>query len=178
MTYDYNSYHNEKTGLNSPLFASRNSSNPQYNIDATTSLWIENGASPSKLLIGLGFYGQSFTLSDENNNGLGVPSKGAGKSGQYSQQPGFLTYLEICLELKSNGWTTNFDHNSRTPYAVKGDQWIGYDDSLSIRMKTEYAVMKRLAGVIIWSVDYDDKANICGQGKNPLLNSIRNVIRT
>lgn len=168
MTYDYNSYHNGRTGSNSPLL----------NIDATTTLWIQSGASPSKLLIGLGFYGQSFTLSDEHNNGLGAPSKGPGRPGQYSQQPGFLTYLEICLELKSNGgWWTHFDNISRTPYAIKQDQWIGYDNPASIRMKSEYAVTKRLAGVMVWAVDYDDKANVCGQGKNPLLNAIGNVIK-
>ncbi len=177
MTYDYNSYHDGLTGLNSPLFVNINSSNPQFNIDATTNLWINSGASPSKLLIGLGFYGQSFTLSNKNNNGLGAASKGPGNQGPYSYQPGFLTYLEICLELKTGGWTSNFDHQSRTPYATKNDQWISYDNPLSIRIKTEYAVMKQLAGVMIWAVDYDDKANVCGEGRNPLLNSIRNVIR-
>lgn len=177
MTYDYNSYHNGKTGLNSPLFANQNSSNIQLNIDATTNLWIDSGASAAKLLIGLGFYGQSFTLSDQTNNGLGAPSKGPGHAGEYSQQPGFLSYLEICLKLKSNTWTVNFDHQSRTPYAINGDQWIAYDDPLSVRMKTEYAVAKRLAGVMIWSIDYDDQSNVCGQGRNPLLNSVRNVIR-
>lgn len=177
MTYDYYSYHNGRTGLNSPLFNSQNSLNPEYNINSTTTLWIDSGASPSKLLIGLGFYGQSFTLSDENNNGLGAPSIAAGKSGQYSQQPGLLTYLEICLELQNSGWLLKFDHESKTPYAVNGDQWIGYDNQLSIRMKTEFAAIKRLAGVMIWAVDYEDKDNLCGQGPNPLLSAINNVIR-
>lgn len=177
MTYDYSSYHDGRTGLNSPLFASRNSLNPQYNIDSTTKLWIESGASASKLLIGLGFYGQSFTLADENIDGVGAPSKGAGKSGEYSQQPGLLTYLEICTELQNSDWQVKFDHESKTPYAVNGDQWIGYDNPLSIRMKTEFAVKKQLAGVMIWAVDYEDKDNVCGQGPNPLLNAINNVIR-
>lgn len=177
MTYDYNSYHNGKTGLNSPLFPSKDSPYSQYNIDYTTNLWIQMGASASKLLIGLGFYGQSFTLSDENINSLGAPSKGPGRAGQYSQQPGILMYSEICLELKNGGWITKFDHGSKTPYAVKGNQWIGFDNPLSIRIKTEYAVIKRLAGVMIWAADYEDRANVCGSGQNPLLNAIRNVIR-
>lgn len=173
MTFDYHTSADGKTGINSPLFA-----DPQYgSINATTNLWIKNGASPSKLLLGLAFYGRSFTLADKKHNGLGVPSTNAGRAGQYSQEQGFLTYLEICLELRTNAWTIHFDQNSRTPYAIKGDQWISYDNPKSIRMKTEYAVKKGLAGVMVQSVDNDDKEDACGHGSNPLLNSIRTVIQ-
>lgn len=54
------------------------------------------GADPSKIVVGLPFYGQSFTLSSNSEHGLGDPAKGSGYAGEYTQQPGMLGYYEIC----------------------------------------------------------------------------------
>lgn len=54
------------------------------------------GADPSKIVLGLPFYGQTFTLSSNSEHGLGDPAKGSGYPGEYTQQPGMLAYYEIC----------------------------------------------------------------------------------
>lgn len=177
MTYDYNSHWLGRTGQNSPLFASPNDANRNFNIDASVNAWIRAGANPQKLFLGLGFYAQTFRLANPAQNGIGAPTAGPGNPGTWSRQGGLLMYLEICLALNQGGWTVRFDTQQQSPYAFKGNQWMGYDNPQSIRIKTQYAVQKNLAGVMMWSIDYEDRHNRCGTGYNPLLSAIAQVIR-
>ncbi len=48
-----------------------------------------------------------------------------------------MSYFEVCAALKEGGWDERVDE-SGSPYAVKGDQWIGYDTIDSIKTKMEY----------------------------------------
>jgi hypothetical protein len=54
------------------------------------------GAPRHKLLVGIPFYGQSFTLQSKTNNEPGAPSGGPGRPGKFTNQPGMLAYYEIC----------------------------------------------------------------------------------
>ena len=56
------------------------------------------GAPRHKLLVGIPFYGQSFTLGSRTNTEPGAPSSGPGRPGKYTNQPGMLAYYEICDE--------------------------------------------------------------------------------
>lgn len=176
MTYDFHGSFNGRTGQNSPLFPSSLDTNRVFNIDYAVNHWIRNGASPQKLIMGLGFYAQTFTLANPAVNGLHAPTIGPGTAGPYSQQPGLMMYLEICKELNAGGWTVVYDYEQQSPYAFKGNQWWGYDNPQSIRAKSEYAVSKNLAGVMMWSMDYEDAHNQCGTGWNPLLVAIWTTI--
>lgn len=53
------------------------------------------GADREKLLMGVPFYGQSYTLASMNTD-MGAPSSAPGEPGEYTQQPGMLAYYEIC----------------------------------------------------------------------------------
>lgn len=62
---------------------------------------ISGGADPKKLLLGLSFYGQSYSLSDMDGVKLpGSFATGPGKPGEFTRQPGMLAYYEICYR----GW--------------------------------------------------------------------------
>ena len=37
--------------------------------------------------------------------------------------------------------------------------------------KAEYVIAKNLAGTMWWSLDHDDPAALCGQGRFPLINT-------
>ncbi len=52
---------------------------------------------------------------------------------------------------------------------------MGYDDPESAQYKAQYAVDMGLGGAFVWSVDTDDFRNWCGQGENPIMNTIVNV---
>lgn len=58
----------------------------------------------------------------------------------------------------------------------KSKQWVGYDNVKSIKAKVNYAKKNNLAGVMMWSIDYDDHKNACGGGKFPLLKAIRDAL--
>lgn len=176
MTYDFNSFGNGRTGHNSPLFAG-NDANRNLNIEAAVTNWIQQGVNPQKLFLGLGFYGQTFTLTNNNNNGVGAPARAAGNPGTLSDQPGLMMQLEICDEFRKGGWTVRYDTVQEAPFAFKGNQWWGFDNVRSIRVKSNYAVQRRLAGVMVWAIDYEDPRNHCGTGANSLLNTIASVVR-
>jgi len=63
--------------------------------DSAIQYWIQQGAPKSKLNVGIGAYGRSFTLQDAANNGVGAPTSGAGNPGPYTQEGGYLGYNEV-----------------------------------------------------------------------------------
>lgn len=63
--------------------------------DASVTLWLNNGAIASKLLLGIGAYGKSFTLTSTDNVGTGASVSGAGSAGTYTQEAGTLAYYEV-----------------------------------------------------------------------------------
>jgi chitinase len=63
--------------------------------DFAIKYWIQKGAPKDKLNLGIGSYGHSFTLQNAANNGVGAPTKGAGKPGPYTQEEGYLGYNDV-----------------------------------------------------------------------------------
>lgn len=58
--------------------------------------WVERGADPRKLVMGIPFYGQTFTLSNPAQNGLRAPVSTNGDAGPVTRQRGMMAYFEIC----------------------------------------------------------------------------------
>lgn len=71
-------------GHNAPLYPrlseSGNELQKTLNIDSVINYWVNNGATKSKLILGLASYGRTFTLADENQYGLGSLANGAGNN--------------------------------------------------------------------------------------------------
>lgn len=64
--------------------------------------WKTNGAPAEKLLVGFPTYGNTFTLKDPSNHGIGAPISGAGTPGKYTQEAGELAYFEVHHHLFSH----------------------------------------------------------------------------
>jgi GH18 family chitinase len=76
-------------------YVGRNKSSLFYLQDSAIKYWIQKGAPKDKLNLGIATYGRSFTLQNANNNGVGAPTKDAGKPGPYTEEAGYLGYNEV-----------------------------------------------------------------------------------
>lgn len=99
MAYDLHGSWESVTGQNAPLYASSidvDEKQKLLNVDAAIQGWIQRGADPQKLVMGLGVYGRSFTLASASNNKLGAPITGGGNKGKYTGELGMMGYNEVC----------------------------------------------------------------------------------
>ncbi|XP_069122701.1 chitinase-3-like protein 1 [Argopecten irradians] len=178
MTYDMQGTNTDETRYHSPLYArpSDTGDNLYRNQDFAITHWIDAGAPPIKLVMGLATYGRTFTLADDNVYSDGSPASGIGSPGPYTRKPGLLGFYEICTNLQ-NGWGTAFDTIQIASMAWYGDQWVGYDDMTTFIMKATYISDKRLGGAMFW-LDYDDFSDVCNLGMFPLINAVKDVFGT
>lgn len=166
-TFDFHGAWEGCTGANTPLYNKRN-----VNINDCVSYWINNGAPECKLLLGLAFYGQTFTLQSVERYQMGAKTIGKGVEGPWTRDSGNLAYNEIVSNKK---WNMHWDDTTKVPYAHFGDQWVSFDDHKSIQMKCELTKNRGLAGVAVFSIDYDDFLGLSGT-IYPLLNVVRRTL--
>jgi chitinase len=177
MTYDFHAIFAGFTSENSPLYGGVNESDWQQenrNCDAAIRYWLDGGADPQKVAMGVAFYGHSFILQNPSNHGLNDPTQAPSDPGPYTDNLGSLGYNEVC-EFHPNG-TVVFLDDMKVPYLYDGSFWIGYDNEESVALKVQYAKEKNLAGVFIWSIETDDMHGFCGE-ENGLLKAINNEIK-
>ncbi|XP_023723097.2 acidic mammalian chitinase [Cryptotermes secundus] len=131
MTYDLHGPWDPVTGHNAPLYAGSNDDG--LTVDAAIQYWINQGAPREKIILGIGTYGRTFTLTSSSQCIMGAPANGAGNSGPYTREGGTLGYNEICEEQST--WMEVWDDQQKVPYACKGNQWVGYDNVKSTLYK-------------------------------------------
>ncbi|XP_012938466.1 chitotriosidase-1, partial [Aplysia californica] len=174
MSYDLHGAWERSTGHNSPLHKGSHEwgLSAQLNVEWAVNYWINGGYPADRLVVGVPFYGRSFTLSG-SNSGLGASARGAGTAGKYTREAGFLAFYEICEYLKDQASVVTRVDEMGVPYVVKGNQWVGYDDTTSLARKVNYILDNKLGGVMLWSLAMDDFSNSsCGLGNYPLLTTI------
>jgi len=145
MTYDFHGSWTDHAGHNSPLYSPP--SDHCGSVDAGFKyLNLTRKVPKEKILIGIPFYGKEFNASQ-----LYGPSTGGEKTFRYNE----------IIPLINNGWTYYWDNISMVPYLINTGQTklITFDDTLSVRLKCDYAREKGLAGVMIWALGYDVVGN-------------------
>ncbi|KZF20249.1 glycoside hydrolase family 18 protein [Xylona heveae TC161] len=125
-------------------------------ITQTFDLLWRNSIDPSKVVMGMGFYGRSFTLSDPSCNTAGCPFSSGGNPGPCSASAGTLMYSEI-EDIVSAGATVTEDKDAGVAIVTwGGNQWVSYDNADTLKQKMDYANGKCLGGVMIWAASTDD----------------------
>ncbi|GAA83940.1 class V chitinase [Aspergillus luchuensis IFO 4308] len=101
-------------------------------------LW-RNDIEPSKVVMGLGFYGRS-------------------KAGPCTASAGILSFTEIESILKDSSRGANKYYDSEAAVQIitfDSNQWVSYDDWESFAVKMDYANSHCLGGTMVWAVTYD-----------------------
>ncbi|GFF87212.1 chitotriosidase-1 [Aspergillus udagawae] len=132
-------------------------------IDLTMDLFWRNKIDPGKIVMGLGFYGRSFTLSDPSCTKPGCGFSGGGNPGKCSASAGTLMYSEI-QDILAAGANATMDKNAAVKQVVwDNNQWVSFDDQETLKMKTDYANGKCLGGTMIWAASTDDTVGSAAQ---------------
>ncbi|KAK0612209.1 glycoside hydrolase superfamily [Immersiella caudata] len=123
--------------------------------DALKLLW-RNNINPSRVNLGLGFYGRSFTMKDPNCMAAGCEFTEGGNGGACTGTAGVLSATEI-MDVISNGATMTLDPVAAVQIVTwDTNQWVSWDDTVTLKMKVDYANQRCLGGVMVWAVDLDD----------------------
>jgi len=173
ITYDLRGPWDGKADHNAPI-AERLVDTYAYknlNVKDGMAYWVELGADQNKLIMGIPFYGRSYTLENATNHEPGARIRHAGKEGPYTKEQGFLAYYEVCGLIREGGWEQRTDENGG-PYIVKGDQWISYDSPQYIDQKMILLRHQGYGGAMVWAVDLDDQLGVCAE-RWPLLSAVR-----
>ncbi|KAI8940612.1 hypothetical protein NX059_001884 [Plenodomus lindquistii] len=119
-------------------------------------LW-RNNIKPAKVVLGLGFYGRSFTLSSPSCTTPGCAFAGGADPGECTKTSGILSNAEIQRIIKANSLQPVLDKDAAVKYIVWNDnQWVSYDDEETVQMKKEFANKHCLGGTMVWALDLDD----------------------
>ena len=146
MSYDLVHGFSTVSGHHTPLY-----STPQQkqSTDNAVNRMLGAGVPADKMVIGAAFYGRFFMVNAAAQNGLYQP-------GKFSH--GF-SYSHLYDSVSTtNGFVQYWDETAKAPYAFNASKRIlaTYDDSLSIRYKTQYAIGRKLNGIMFWQL-MDDR---------------------
>jgi chitinase len=146
MTYDLVHGYSTVSGHHTPLY----STNLQTeSTDHAVQLLMSEGVPSEKIVIGCGFYGRIFRIQDGYPAGLYQPAS-------FLNTFRFSDAKETLF--KENGFEVFWDKQAQAPFAIDSTRHLvaTYDDEQSVSLKTEYAVSKKLGGVMFWQL-CDDK---------------------
>ncbi|XP_045214152.2 chitinase-like protein 3 isoform X3 [Mercenaria mercenaria] len=172
MAYDLHGAWDNYTGHPSQLYAREEEFGPstEINVDASMRYWMSNVPDRSKLNLGVSTYGRTFTLRKARHNEYNVPTTGPGVAGEFTQQPGMLAYYERCSQYADARRV--WDAPSQVAYWYSGNQWIAGEDTESVKAKVNWTRTHEIGGVMIWSLDTDDFADMCLSQEYPILNTV------
>lgn len=177
MAYDLHGSWERTTGHHSALYPRQGEQGAaaELNVDSAVRQWLQQGTPASKLVLGVPTYGRTFTLASPADTGVGAPATGPGTPGPFTKEAGLLAYYEVCA------WKGAAQHRvpeQEAPYAVQGGQWVGFDDTESLKAKVSYLKQKGLGGAMVWALDMDDFAGtFCNQGRYPLIKTLQTELR-
>lgn len=118
-------------------------------------MW-RNNINPAKVVLGLGFYGRSYTLADPSCNRPGCQFTAGGPAGPCTNSIGTLSYGEV-KRLVDAGAKPVLDSKAAVQMLTYGgNNWVSYDDEVTLKMKIDYANNNCLGGTMVWAASTDD----------------------
>lgn len=145
MSYDLVNGYSKVTGHHTPLFSTKKE---EESTDKAVSYLLKLGIPAKKLVIGAAFYTRIWKEVPNINNGLyqlGEPTDG-------------VNFKEYATSFAAvNGWEYFWDKKAKAPYwyNAKAKLFATGDDITSVKAKTQYAIEKKLGGIMFWELVLD-----------------------
>ena len=146
MTYDFYGSGSTKTGHHTALSSNKfQDRSAESSIEALMNL----GVKPSQIFIGGAFYIKTFKNVANINNGLN-------QNAEWNR-----SYDQINFEDVKSNFNFYWDDVANSPYAYDSINKIfaTFDDNKSIKLKSKYALDKKLGGIMFWQLMNDKKQN-------------------
>lgn len=147
MSYDLVGGYSIVTGHHTPLY-----STPFVMESADRAIrYLDSiGVPKNKLVIGAAFYARTWENVPDSNHGLFQP-------GRFKHATAYFD-LDKYLDTDS-GYTYYYDSVAKASYAYHRQKklFATFDDSLSVALKTQYAVDNGLNGIMFWELILDKK---------------------
>jgi chitinase len=171
MTYDYHGDWENESNYNAPLYSDpQDPNNAKSNVDATVSAFLKAGVPSNKLIVGIPFYGRSWTNCSMANHGLHQTCKGVAK-GVIADGIHEYGNLEKQGWINGKGFVRYWNNNAKVPwlYNKATGTFITYEDPESIAYKANYIKNKGLGGAMVWELSQDINQTLL----NKLVNSLK-----
>lgn len=125
-----------------------------WSAERIISYCMDKGVKPSQIVIGGAFYGKGWIGVSPVNDGLYQLNRG-----QWRGRGNYSTIREQYED--KNGWVRHWDPIAKAPflYNAADSIFISYEDTVSIRLKTEFAGKTGLGGIMFWQLAGDTKDN-------------------
>nr|AWU67220.1 putative chitinase [Crangon crangon] len=173
MGYDLRSSEEGFTDVHSPLYRRPDLDIFFYyydNVNDAMLKWANGGCPRHKLILGVPFYGRTFTLKNPEKHGLHALAEFA--------VGGWYNYNQLCKSVIDDpGWVLDYDPVGLVPFAYRDTFWVGYEDQDSLKIKMEYLRNMGFGGVMNWELTTDDFSGYCGEGTWPLLNTLNDSLQ-
>lgn len=145
MTYDFQGPWSHTTGFVAPL---RSADPSAETVSTVIAAYLAAGAPPRMLLLGVPFYAyQWHNVAETGTHGLNA--KGDAKRGNLNQSTA-TAMLAATPDAKLYR-----DATSQSPWVYDGDNFLTFDDPVSLRAKALYAMQQHLGGVMVWELSGD-----------------------
>jgi chitinase len=145
MTYDLVNGFSGSTGHHTPLYSTKEQIE---SIDNAVQRLEQMGVPSQKIAIGAAFYGRVWEAVLDSNSGLY-------QTGHFRKSVSFKNFgTELSAD---SGFIYHWDDKAMAPYLYNPVQhlFVTHDDKRSIALKTQYAVDKRLGGIMFWQLGED-----------------------
>lgn len=144
MTYDFSGPWSRDTGFTAPLA----SSNPRAEtITTTITGYLAGGAPAKKLLLGVPFYAYQWSNVAAGNS-YGLNSKGDPVRGNLNQSTAATMMQAPNAHLYR-------DPLSHAPWIYDGNNFLTFEDAVSLKAKRDYIHQLGLGGAMIWELSGD-----------------------
>jgi chitinase len=181
MTYDMRgAWDLSKTGHHAPLYM--NPAEPgdpeiaeKYTVDFALHLFLDQGVDPSKLVMGVPFYGRAWGgVADSGNGNLFASASSipdgtwddwsSGSTGVNDFDAGSTGRDGILQLLESGSYTRYWDDVAKAPYLYSptafGGHFVSYEDEESMAHKLAYLQNLGLGGVMYWEITADRQESL------------------